>query len=58
MCYSTWLKNGIHAVANMSIYLMIHQMKENAKKKKKTRKQKKQIQIKENALEVLVPKTK
>ena len=35
-------------------------MKENAikKKKEKTRKQKKQIQIKENALEVLVPKTK
>ena len=60
MCYSTWLKNGIHAVANISIYLMIHQMKENAKKKKKGKngKQKKQIQIKENALEVLVPKTK
>ena len=58
MCYSTWLKNGIHAVANMSIYLMIHQMKENAKKEKEKEKTRKQIQIKENALEVLVPKTK
>ena len=40
MCYSTWLKNGIHAVANMSIYLMIHQMKENAKKKMKRKNEK------------------
>ena len=33
-------------------------MKENAKKKKEKEKTRKQIQIKENALEVLVPKTK